>query len=301
MSTTAKWFVAAAAILAMAMVDVGTAHAVSTVGIGNYNFQDDYDSDIPDGQYVNYPLAGSTGYIDGYYGTEPDQWFMAQGHTWPFYAGEWNPTSAAFTTAGGNGVLPGTAAGSQCLTNAWTSDQPVEVQDSMYIAGTTPGYHQVTPWTTMQPNLRYTLTMAIGSAKNATLNNGNTMIFVDTTVGGLACQHDDMLPNGLTKGWSGTFVGWGSFGDISYSISSTELKALGVAYGDGLTVGMNTGAGTCWSNVRLVTQNWNPLYTSAAAFSGNVTWNGTATCWSLTSGSGYTSGGALGCGPGRRF
>ena len=30
--------------------------------------------------------------------------------------------------------------------------------------------------------------------------------------------------------------------------------------GDGIGVDLHTTAGTCWSNVRLISQNWNPAY-----------------------------------------
>ena len=282
MSARAKTFVAVAAIAALVVAFRGTAQAIPTVyTVPNYNFQDSVDAGwLADGQHANYP-------DDTWDDWDADKWFAASGDQYPYYAGEWNPTSASFTTAGGNGVLPGTAAGSQCLTNAATSSA-----DVMYIAGTLTGYHQVTPITHLQANKRYTMTMAIGSAKNATIMDGNSLFLVDTTALGLIAQHDDMMPNGLKTGYTpgpGVFSGSGTFGDISFSIASNDIignqGGMPVNVGDGLTVGMAVGAGTCWSNVRVISQNWYPLY-SAGSFTWDTAHNA---AWSSTSGGAYSA------------
>ena len=44
---------------------------------------------------------------------------------------------------------------------------------------------------------------------------------------------------------------------------------------------LNAGAGTCWDNVRMISQNWYPMYGS-----GSFNWSDSK--WSATSGSGYT-------------
>jgi len=89
-----------------------------------------------------------------------------------------------------------------------------------------------------------------------------------------------MYPNGFTRS---TFKGSGIFGDISLSMSSTEmLNIANVHVGDGLFINFSTGAGTCWSNVRMISQNWFPMY-----MSGTQSWE--SSVWSNTSGSGYSN------------
>ncbi len=69
-----------------------------------------------------------------------------------------------------------------------------------------------------------------------------------------------------------------SFADLSMSFSSDEAYATGDNFnaGDSIGVGFVACPGTCWSNYRFITQNWNPIYFSAAG-----SWN--TSKWSFTS------------------
>ena len=72
-------------------------------------------------------------------------------------------------------------------------------------------------------------------------------------------------------------------------MSSVEMLAIGgVHIGDGLLMNVNPGAGTCWSNMRMISQNWVPMYTNSTQGSqGTVVWE--SSVWSNTSGSGYSN------------
>ena len=106
MSTRAKTFAVVAALAAMVVAFRGTAQAALPVyTVPNYNFQDSADAGLPDGVHYNYPEYYYTD-PSGRPGYTPDWWFQAQGDSMPYYAGEWNPTSSSFTTAGGNGMAP---------------------------------------------------------------------------------------------------------------------------------------------------------------------------------------------------
>lgn len=168
MSNRAKTCVAVAALVAMVVAFGGTAQAAPTVyTVNNYNFQDALDSGIPDGGFSGRAVP-------------PDYWFPASGAGYPYNYREWNPTSTSFATAGGNGVLPGTAAGSQCLTNTATYWDETDV---MLVTGNMQGTYGAAVVPNLQPNMRYTVTAAIGSALNATINNGVSLFFADIKIG----------------------------------------------------------------------------------------------------------------------
>ena len=89
-------------------------------------------------------------------------------------------------------------------------------------------------------------------------------------------------------------MGWGGFGDISYSISSNNVINSGlVGNGDGLLTILGTAAGTCWSNVRMISQNWAPAYANASAANGSpgtIVWdNATTAAWAPSTGGPYTN------------
>ncbi len=275
MSNRAKTCVAVAALVAMVVAFGGTAQAAPTVyTVNNYNFQDALDSGIPDGGFSGRAVP-------------PDYWFPASGAGYPYNYREWNPTSTSFATAGGNGVLPGTAAGSQCLTNTATYWDETDV---MLVTGNMQGTYGAAVVPNLQPNMRYTVTAAIGSALNATINNGVSLFFADIKIGALVAEHGDMLPNGLTNNGTGngSFLNSGTFGDTSFSLAANDIIGLSegggkiIAAGDGLSVGLSLCAGVNFSNIRVISQNWQPLYVA-----GNVSWANKV--WSPTTGGPYNN------------
>ena len=212
----------------------------------------------------------------------PSYWYPAVGDGGTnFHA--WNPPASAFATAGGNGSLPGTAAGSQCYVNGatvWNNDVDI-------VTGTADEtYGQAVA--TLAANTRYTFTVAVGSALTAGVMDGQSLGFADVNTAALVGPRGHvsqrLVQNGVNNGgvqnMSG-FQGWGGFGDISYSFSSNNvIGTAGVKAGDGLILIIGNGAGTAWSNVRLISQNWAPLYAT-----GDFTWdNATSTSWSNSSG-----------------
>jgi autotransporter-associated beta strand protein len=240
----------------------------------------------------------------------PSRWYPAFG---PNAYAIWNPTSADFGTAGGSGALPGTAIGSQCYVNTATDWNGT---DTMIISANATGGPTNAALTTVASNKRYTLTASFGVAKTATLTNGSGLGFIDFTQAGEAASTQTLYPNGWYDLGSGNswnnntgigvpegsgIGGWGGMGDISFSntlvgnvtqggSSSGGLGGSGspVQAGDGIGVMLSTCAGTCWSNVRLISQNWTPAYADAAG--GTMTWdNSSHSNWSSTS---ATQGGA---------
>jgi autotransporter-associated beta strand protein len=239
---------ASVAVVSIAMAGVGPVlGSPTTLVVPDYSFESTL---VPDGSTTPYPT----------------------GQTPPSFGQAWNPPVSAFPGAGGNGSLPGTAAGSQCFVNPGTSSQDPDVGLAMLTDAA------------VAPNTRYTMTVAIGSALTATINNGNSLAFADVNYAGQIASHDDLLPNGYQKTVT-PFLRTGTFGDISYSIASQDfINGTSYKVGDNLAVALVAGAGTCWDNVRLISQNWYPLYSQ-----GNFTWDSNSTAvWSPTSGGSYT-------------
>ena len=266
------------AAVAMVVALRGTARAVPTIyTISNYDFQASstgiqpatlHDGQLsPDGSPIPYwyPITGAG---SGVY------------HVW-------NPTAADFATAGDNGAPPGTTAGSQCLFNTATTANYQVALASGNAGGT--GLQAVT---TLSANTRYTMTVAIGSPLGATILDSQSIGFADTATQAFIMSHDDMYPNGWYNLGAGNpqsmtgFQGWGGFGDISLSINANDFIGTNrIKAGDGLLTVLNTAAGTCWTNVRLLSQNWYPRYAS-----GNVTWDNSGTsAWSTASGGPFSS------------
>ncbi len=180
----------------------------------------------------------------------------------------WCPTAADFPPGGGS--LPGTAAGSQCAVNTATSSG----NDIVVVAETN---------ATLAANTRYTMTVAVGSPLTATIMDGQSFVFADANSGAPIAEHDDMYPTAAAAANHQAFKGYGSFGDISYSIAANDyIGKNGVAGGDPLVLNLNPGAGVCFDNVRLISQNWFPMYSS-----GTNSWE--SSVWSNTSGSGYSN------------
>ena len=268
MSDGTRRFAVVAALAALVVAFRGTAQAApTTYPIPNYNFGS---PTAPDGQ-VKWPVP---------------YWYPAVGDGGTGF-GVWNPPASAFPTAGGNGALPGTAAGSQCYVNAatvWNND--VDICTATYDGS------DAAAVATLSPNTRYTMTIAVGSPLTATVMDGQSLGFADINTAALIASHEDMYPNGWYKNglnnggvqYMTGFKGWGDFGDISYSISASSfIGTAGVKSGDGVILILGTGAGVCWSNVRLISQNWSPLFAA-----GNVTWdNNTTSAWSAKSGGPY--------------
>jgi hypothetical protein len=209
-----------------------------------------------------------------------DYWDAVYGANQASYAG-WNPTAADFgPSATGNGVLPGTAAGNICLyDNATMGTQG----DIGFINADQ--YGDPTGICTLNANKRYTATIAMGSPLTATIMNGDSFTFNDMTAAvELPTEYDDLYPNGYTKATSQQFLRTGTFGDVSISMSGSSVLGYGngtVRAGDQLVYNFNPCAGTAWSNVRMISQNWYPMYTSG-------TGNWESSTWSTTSASGYT-------------
>ena len=299
MSANLRTVVGVAVVVSMVLVCAGTAQTAPTsVTIPNYNFQSwdlytttnghtwtmTHETSVqPDGSLTPYdPVNQTYPQHEGY----PSMWFPGSGDG-TGWSTMWNPGSTAFPTAGGNGVLPGTAAGSQCFLNAATT-QNCEV--SLINGNSDESWGQSVVNVTY--NKRYTMTVAVGSPLGATIMDGQSIAFADITSKSLVLSHEDMYPNGWYNTGSGGasnmsgFMGWGGFGDISYSVSSNKIIGNGIVKnGDGLLTVLATAAGTCWSNVRLISQNWAPTYGA-----GTFTWdNSTTSAWSATSGGGYGS------------
>jgi autotransporter-associated beta strand protein len=276
----------------------GTAQAApTTVTIPNYNFQSwdlSYKTGSwhsggrqttvqPDGSVTPYNQPyGSYSYAEGY----AVNWYPGSGDG-TGWAVMWNPASTDFATAGGNGVLPGTAAGSQCFLNAATT---YNCEVSLCNGNSVESWGQSVVNVTY--NKRYTMTVAVGSALGATIMDGQSIAFADITQKALVLSHEDMYPNGwYNTGGGGPsnmsgFMGWGGFGDISYSISSNNVINSGiVGNGDGLLTILGTAAGTCWSNVRMISQNWAPTYAA-----GTFNWdNATTAAWAPSTGGPYNA------------
>jgi autotransporter-associated beta strand protein len=199
--------------------------------------------------------------------------FVLDGVTTPYPPGKtppstgqvWNPTASDFPGAGINGSLPGTAAGSQCFVVPSTSsgDVPLTMTTNAAVAA----------------NMRYTMTIALGSPLTATIMNGQSVALLDVVSHAPLGLHEDMYPNGWTKATDSSFKGWGSFGDISCSFASNDYIGTSAQVGDGLSVLFVAGAGTCWDNARVISQNWSPMYAS-----GTMTWDSTSSTWSRTNG-----------------
>jgi autotransporter-associated beta strand protein len=191
------------------------------------------------------------------------------------YSFVWNPAANDFSGAGGNGSLPGTATGSQCFVNTGTSSDNPDI-----------GVPLVAADATVASNKRYTMTAAVGSPLTATIMNGMSLTFADTAYQGPISTHEKLFPSGFVQNSGPAFLRSGTFGDISYSLASSDF-VNGTSYkvGDGLALAFSAGAGTCWDNVRLISQNWYPLYSK-----GNFTWdNNNTAAWSTASGGAYTS------------
>jgi len=278
MSAGRKPFVAVAAIAALVVGFRGTAQAApTTITVPNYDFH--LVGNLGIQPYLNDgQLSGPNMYIPYWYGASGDG---------PLWSGVWNPTSGDFPTAAGNGVLPGTAAGSQCFVNVATT---LNCEVSICNGNSDGSLAQAV--TTVQANRRYTMTMAVGSPLGATIMDGQSIAFADITSKALVLSHEDMYPNGWYNTGSGGpsnmsgFMGWGGFGDISYSISSNNVIGAGIVKnGDGLLTILGTAAGTCWSNVRMISQNWAPTYAA-----GTFNWdNSTTAAWSPSSGGPYSN------------
>ncbi len=292
MSIRAKRFVALAALAALVVAWGGTVQAaVTSAVIPNYALSSWTTWDYWGNPVTTPPLTD--GQMTGMYGANnlypnPDYFAEVLGSNTTVMYG-WNPTAADFPTAGGNGMLPGTAAGSVCTYNAGTFWQdpdvgfvPSNVDGSDAYGGPTIA--------TIQANKRYTFTIAIGSALTAVINNGNSIAFADMNYGGLIQSKEHLNPNGYQDAPQGPqFFQTGTFGDISFSLASQDFIGAQYKVGDKLTFDFNTCAGTAWSNARLISQNWYPLYTSASSVGGTVTWDaGTTSAWSATQGGPYT-------------
>ncbi len=207
--------------------------------------------------------------------TYPTSWLAVDGtlldppvSSNPANAAVWNPTGAAFAAAGGNGTLPGTAQGSQCLTNvATTWNNDVDVVNGADA-----------PICTLVPNRVYTITVALGSPSNAKIYDGQSIGFVDIDAQAAIATHDDIFPAG--RDWS-NMKGWGTFGDISFSINSNDyIGKNGIAANDNMGVVLAVGAGVCFDNVRVSYYDLSQLYAS-----GTGTWDNSSTRWATTSGS----------------
>ena len=292
MSTNVRTVVGVTALVSMVLVCVGTAQAApTTIAVPNSNFQS-YDvyyanggsthyNSLSDGQLTPYTNpSGPWGYSS--------MWDVALGDG-TGNARAWNPSSTNFATAGGNGALPGTAAGSQCFVNSattWNNDVDLVNGNSDETYGQAVA--------TLAGNKRYTFTVAVGSALGAPVMDGQSLGFADITSNALLASHDDMYPNGWYRNGLNNggvqnmtgFQGWGGFGDISFSVNANDLiGTMGAKSGDGLCLVIGAGAGTAWSNVRLISQNWLPMYAA-----GNFTWdNNTTSAWSTTSGGPYSN------------
>ena len=298
MSTNLRTVVRVAAVVSMVLACVGTAQAAPTsVTIPNYNFQSWDEWDRPSGT-GSWTMTHYGSLADGQMtpswtsGTGPQAyptgWWPAQGTNSP-YSRMWNPSSTSFATAGGNGALPGTAAGSQCFYNSSTDWATTDID---LITTNNTGTQPTVGVTTLQANRRYTLTVAIASPLGATIMNGSALGFANIDAGAEMVEHDDMYPNGwytyganngTTQNMAG-FLGCGRFGDVSLSMNSNDFIGSQFWVGDNLVPILDTSAGVCWSNVRMISQNWFPLYAA-----GNFTWNNNSTSnWSTTPGGPYT-------------
>ena len=272
------------------MVFRGTVQAAPTVDpVPNYNFQS-YDVYYGNGGSAYFPSLRRRSNVPlCRHSAEPAMELslhvVSRRGRWGHQFSRVDPTNSDFATAGGNGSLPGTAAGSQCYVNSatvWNNDVDI-------VTGTADEtYGQAVA--TLAANTRYTFTVAVGSALTAGVMDGQSLGFADINTAALIQSHEDMYPNGWYKNGlnnggvqnMGGFQGWGGFGDISYSFSSNNvIGTAGVKAGDGLVLVIANGAGTAWTNVRLISQNWAPLYVT-----GDNTWvdDGSTTNWSTSSG-----------------
>jgi autotransporter-associated beta strand protein len=261
------------------------------------------------------PTATYTSMRDGYmtqsgggdYGT-PSYWYMAGDATPTFVI--WNPTSSGstvvatdpatgavtpatylppppilpprpdpaswyFNFSDGNGSLPGTAAGPQCLANISSPeyDSSALVPGNQYDLNA-PGGGSV-GFTTLALNKLYTMTTACAQPMGSSYNNGFALMFYDAT--NVAYSYNEVIrPPGATSNANGWVKG--IFQDVSYTVASNDALGIGVNVGDAIDIGISAGPGTCWSNVRFIEQNWFPMYTSAAS-GGSVEWTG-GTSWS---------------------
>ena len=198
MRSTWKFCARAALILVVAAFGVGRTDA----SVPNPSFEQDV---VGDGSTVSPPTG----------------WFVAGGT--PSNAAVWNPTSADFSTAGGNGVLPGTAQGSQCFTNVattWSNDVDVITSPS-------------TPVCTLVADREYTVTVSLGSPSSAKIYDGQSIGFIDISAGKALATHDDIFPAG--RDWS-NMKGCGTFGDISFTIKSNDFIGK-----NGILAGQNLG------------------------------------------------------------
>ena len=321
MSARGKTFAVVAAIAALAVAFRGTAQALPTTDpIPNYNFQS-WD-EFTGGTYPGSPAPGTP--PTSTYGSVPDgqespynnatsdygvasNWFIPLDSRQPAFQ-VWNPSSnlslpvstnttgpvnvvgLGFSYSDGNGSLPGTAAGSQCLLDTSTALPPGNDQNYTFLINGNATDDYGAGLTTLQQNKRYTFTTAVASPLGATYVYGGPLFFyqpIPQTPGeGNYSENETVYPKGATSMTS--FVANGIFQDVSYSLSSAEMLSAGWTSGNSLGVGFGAGPGSAWSNARLIEQNWLPMYSSAGG-SGTVAWGG-ATSWSNTS---AFSGGSL--------
>jgi autotransporter-associated beta strand protein len=193
----------------------------------------------------------------------------------------WNPTSADFSGAGGNGALPGTAQGSQCMTNvATTWNNDVDMVN---------GTSDATAICALVPNRVYTITVALGSPSTAKIYDGQSIGFIDINAQTPIATHDDIFPTG--RDWS-NMKGWGTFGDVSFTINSNNYIVPGatpgtknvIAANDNMGVVLAMGAGVCFDNVRVSYYDLSQLYAS-----GGGTWDNSSARWASTAGGAYNN------------
>ena len=283
MSAGRKQIALAAAIVALVAGFRGPVQAApTTVTVPNYNFQS-YDEAVRVGSRWSYTSGITTPVPDGQmtpYTTStqdsPSMWLIVTGMN---NRRTWNPSSADYPTAAGSGALPGTAAGSQCFINISTDSNGTNttiVSGTAAVSGPSPpgrGSSWPNALCYARYDTRYTVTVAFGSWRD--IMNGNQLGFGDFTQMVEGTLSGTLLPNGWHNCGSGNpqnmngFQGWGGFGDISYSLTCSPqvmIWPLGppppllFQAGDGIGVDLHTTAGTCWTNVRLISQNWTPAY-----------------------------------------
>jgi hypothetical protein len=152
---------------------------------------------------------------------------MAPGNT---YLQVYNPTSADFASAAGNGVLPSPATGSQCLFDADTTSTD-------YVIESTP----TTNWE-LAAGKTYTVTVTVGQGLQGTFH-GLTMGYFDATKGGGVPAVRTVLPSQAPMP--------GTFADFSYSFTPLLTGKSPAHVGDELQVMFDMEGQSYIDNVRI--------------------------------------------------
>jgi hypothetical protein len=163
----------------------------------------------------------------------------------------YNPTSADFVGAGGNGTLPAPAAGSQCLYNASTVD------DDCCVLSRTSGVNSTK--LTLDAGKWYTYTVAVGRSltlHGATYYGNFTLVVADPNVGAIDVSDFDYHNSGGNRNIPG---GWpdvpapGTFQDYGGIFCADDYLASGAGFSDGdpLRFGAVMGMQVMMDNVRI--------------------------------------------------